>query len=95
MAQYKAGDTVWLMNPRAVRQKLAVGRIIGFPGKHKFHFMDIPESWFKVDVLEILHLGVQLMFGNDNNDQVNIEDAKGSSTIRDQKYIKMCTGPIA
>ena len=86
---------MWLMNPRAVRQKLAVGCISGLPGKHKFHFMDIPETWFKVDVLEILHLEVQLMFDNDDDEQVNIEDAKGSSTIWDQKYIKMCTGPVA
>ena len=77
------------MNPRAVRQKVAVGKISGLPGKHKFHFIDIPETWFKVDVREILQKGVALMFPFDANDQNVIDDVRGTSTMWDQKYLKM------
>ena len=77
------------MNPRASRQKVAVGKISGLPGKHKFHFTDIPETWFKVDVSDILQKGVALMFPFDADDQNVMEDVRGTCTLWNQKYLKM------
>ena len=82
------GDEVFLMNPRAIRHKAAIGKISGIPGKHKFHFQDIPENWFKIDVHEILITGVKLMFPSRDDEQDKIEDVKGTATLWDQKYLK-------
>ena len=79
---------MWLMNPRMTWQKVAVGKISELPGKHKFHFCDIPETWFKVDVITIMQPSVALMYPNDDNNQTITEHVKGSSTIWDQKYLK-------
>ena len=68
---------------------MAVGNISGLPKKHKFHFTDIPEMWLKVDVREILQKGVALMFPFDADDQNVINDVRGTSTLWDQKYLKM------
>jgi len=38
-----------------------LGKISGLPGKYKFHCRDIPEPWFKVDVITVLQSGVALM----------------------------------
>ena len=86
--QYGIGDEVFLMNPRAIRHKAAIGKISGIPGKHKFHFQDIPENWFKIDVHEILITGVKLMFPSRDDEQDKIEDVKGTATLWDQKYLK-------
>jgi hypothetical protein len=40
------------MNPKHSTQKVASGKVSG--GEHKFHFKEIPEKWFKVDVQEAL-----------------------------------------
>jgi hypothetical protein len=56
------GQEVMLMNPRSARQKVASGTLSGFGGQHKFHFKDIPEKWFKVDVREIHFQNIPLMF---------------------------------
>lgn len=76
------------MNPRAPRQKAAVGKISGISGKHKFHFQDIPENWFKIDVQDVLLPGVKLMSPNADDEHTKIEDVKGTSTVWDQKYLK-------
>ena len=68
---------------------MAVGKISGIPGKHKFHFSEIPEMWFKVDVRDVLHPGVALMFPNSEDSQEKVEDCKGTYTIWDQKYLKI------
>ncbi len=86
--QYGIGDEVFLMNPRAIRHKAAIGKISGMPGKHKFHFQDIPENWFKIDVHEILIPGVKLMFPSRDDEQDKIEDVKGTATLWDSKYLK-------
>jgi hypothetical protein len=86
---FDVGDEVFLMNPRAVRQKVAAATVSGFPGIHKYHGKEIPPSWLKVDVREALQKGIQLMFPNAAADMEFVEDAKGSSAIWDQKYIKL------
>lgn len=87
--QYRCGDEVFLLNPRAHKQKVAVGKISGLPGKHTYHCNDIPETWFKVDIHDILQGEVALMFPNAQGDQEVIKDVKGSCTIWSQKYLKM------
>ena len=77
------------MNPQVNKQKVAVGKISGLMGKHKFHFTDISEMWFKIDVWKILQKGVALMFPFDADDQNVIDDVRGTSTLWDQKYLKM------
>lgn len=91
LVQLKVGDEVTLMNPRAHRCQVATGTISGVAGTHKFHFKDIPESWYKVDVKSILQPGVALMIPNDKADQTVIEHAKGSSTLWAMKYIKLAS----
>jgi hypothetical protein len=41
---------VWLLNPRAVKQKVARGTISYIGGVCKFHFQVILDGWLKVDV---------------------------------------------
>jgi hypothetical protein len=89
---FNVGDEVFLMNPRAVRQKVASGMVSGIPGSHKYHGKDIPPSWLKVDIREALQTGVHLMFPNAAADMEFVEDAKGSCAMWDQKYIKKATG---
>jgi hypothetical protein len=91
MLQFKLGDEVFLMNPRAHRQKLAAAVISGLPGDSTFHFKQIPDSWVKVDVRDILHAGVPLMFPYEEADMTVIEHAKGSAAMWDTKYIKLST----
>ena len=66
--QFNMKDEVWLMNPRSKRQKVALGSVSGFPGKHKFHFKDILEGRLRVDVQDVLAPGVALMFPNDDTE---------------------------
>lgn len=87
--QYRCGEEVFLLNPRAPKQRVAVGKISGLPGKHKYHFRDIPECWFKVDVRDVLQSKVALMFPNYPAEQEVIDDVKGSSTLWNQKYLKI------
>ena len=49
------------MNPQSVCQKVASGTISSIGGQHKFHFMEIPPGWMKIDVQEALALTVPLM----------------------------------
>jgi diadenosine tetraphosphate (Ap4A) HIT family hydrolase len=65
---------VWLLNPKAVKQKVARGTISGIGRVHKFHFHVIPDGWLKLDVQEALMSDVALMFSNDTVDQNKIGD---------------------
>lgn len=76
------------MNPRAMRQKAALASISGVAGEHKFHGKDIPEGWWRVDVSNVLTIGVALMFPNERADQHRIEDAKGSTAMWAERFIK-------
>jgi hypothetical protein len=82
------GQEVWLLNPRAVKQKVARGTISGIGGMHKFHFHAIPDGWFKVDVQEALMPNVALMFSNDAANQNKIVDIVNGNGIWNQKYVK-------
>jgi hypothetical protein len=73
------GQEVWLMNPRSVCQKVAFGRISGFSGEHRFHFLEIPDGWMKVDVHEVLVPNAVLMMENRNAEQKKVKDVVGSS----------------
>jgi hypothetical protein len=86
------GQEVMLMNPRSARQKVASGTISGLPGEHKFHFIDIPEKWFKVDVREIYSPNVTLMLQNLDADQLKVKDVLKGNTVWDGKYIKSAGG---
>ena len=79
------------MNPRSVRQKVASGTISGIGGQHKFHFLEIPPGWMKVDVHEALAPTVLLMMENLDDDQSKVKDAVGSSVIWNQKCLKSKT----
>lgn len=85
---FELGDDVFLINPRAVRHKVATGNISGVHGEHKFHGKEIPESWFKVNVNEVLEEGVALMYPHEAADMTLIQHAKGSSALWSAKYIK-------
>ena len=55
---------------------MALGTICGIPGLHKFHCLDIPENWFKVEVKEVFHGGVALMLSNAADDAMKVADVK-------------------
>lgn len=82
------GEEVWLMNPRSYRNKVASGTISGLPGEHKYHHMDIPNNWFKVDVRDAQCPNALLMFPNEDAEQVKVKDAVKGNTIWDGRYIK-------
>ena len=86
--QFKVGDEVFLMNPRATRTKLALGTISGVPGEQEFHFQEIPPGWRKVDVRLVLQEGVPLMFPWERGDQLMIEDVKGSCALWAERHLK-------
>ena len=79
--QFNIGDEVFLMNPRAVKQKVVSKTISRVVGEHKFHFKDIPELWWKVDMYVIMHTGVALMYPNDDADMSLIRHAKGLAAM--------------
>jgi hypothetical protein len=56
------------MNPRNIKQKVAVGVVSGFGGIDKFHFQTIPESWLKVDVKEVVCPNAALMYPHEPAD---------------------------
>jgi hypothetical protein len=85
------GQEVWLMNPRSVWQKVAFGRVRGFSGEHRFHFLEIPDGWMKVNVQEELAPNVVLMMENRDAEQEKVKDAIGSSVQWNQKYVKITT----
>jgi hypothetical protein len=46
--QFSIGQEVWIMNPKRSTQKVAMGTISDVGGEAKFHFVDIPNKWFKI-----------------------------------------------
>ena len=69
------------MNPRSVKQKVAVGKIIGLEGVDMFYYLIIPKSWCKIDVKEVLQPNVPLMFEKEDADQIVLKDVRGENTI--------------
>ena len=88
-SQFKIGDEVFLFNPRAVKQKVAKGRVSGLPGEQKFHFKGIPEAWLKVNVTEIKTKGVPLMYPAVDPDQEFIEHMLGTCVLWHSKNVKI------
>jgi hypothetical protein len=86
--QFILGQQVWLINPHSIRPKAASGTVSGISGQHKFHFMDIPDGWIKVDVGEALAPNVQLMMESRDDEQEKVKDAVGSSVLWNKKYMK-------
>jgi hypothetical protein len=70
---------------------VARGTISGIAGQHKFHFKEIPDSWCKVDVVEVLQERVALMYPNEAAEQSLIEHVLGSSALWKQQYMKVAT----
>jgi hypothetical protein len=87
--EFFMGQAMWLMNPRATRQKVAGGRISEIGREDKFHFISILETWFKIDVGEIFILDVPFMWENESADQMKVEDVKGGNAVWDQKFLKV------
>ena len=72
-----------------MRQKVAVGVVTGVEGIDKFHFILIPENWFKIDVRKVLQPNVPLMYPKKDVDQEKLKDVQGSNAIWDRKYTKL------
>jgi hypothetical protein len=86
--QYCMGQQVCLINPKNVKQKVAVGIVSGFGRIDKFHFNTIPESWLKVDVKEVVSPNADLMYPNENANQHLLKDVVGGNTVWDVKFIR-------
>jgi hypothetical protein len=67
---------------------VASGTVSGLSGKQKFHFLEIPEGWIKIDVKDALAPNVQLMIENRDAEQEKVKDVVGSSVIWNQKFLK-------
>jgi hypothetical protein len=79
---------VCLMNPKNLKQKVAVGVVSGFGGIDKFHFNTIPKSWLKVDVKEVMSSNIDLMYPNEAANQHVVKDVVGGNTLWDEKFIR-------
>jgi hypothetical protein len=79
------------MNPKWSTQKVATSTISGVGGEAKFHFVDIPDKWFKIDIREALLPETALMYVNEPADQYLVGNIVGTSSIWDQRYIKKTT----
>jgi hypothetical protein len=53
------------MNPKWSTQKVAMGTISDVGREAKFHFVNIPDKWFKIDIHEALLLETALMYVNE------------------------------
>jgi hypothetical protein len=53
------------MNSKRNKQKVATGTISNVGGEAKFHFVDIPNKWFKIDIREALLPETALMYVNE------------------------------
>jgi hypothetical protein len=76
------------MNPKQSTQKVATDIISGVGGEAKFHFVDILDKWFKIDIREALLPETVLMYVNEPADQYLVGDIVGTISIWDQRYIK-------
>jgi hypothetical protein len=74
------------MNPKQNTQKVVMGTINSVGEEAKFHFVDIPNKWFKIDIREALLPA--LMYINIPTDQYLVGDIVGTTSIWDQRYIK-------
>jgi hypothetical protein len=76
------------MNPKRSTQKVVTGTISGVGVEAKFHFVDILDKWFKIDIREALLPETALMYINEPADQYLVGDFVGIASIWDQRYIK-------
>jgi hypothetical protein len=76
------------MNPKRSTQKVATGTISGVGGEAKFHFVDIPDKWFKIDIWEALLPETALIYVNELTNHYLVGDVVGTASIWDQRYIK-------
>jgi hypothetical protein len=82
------GQQVCLMNPRNIKQKVAVGVVSGFGGIDKFHFQTIPEPWLKVNVKEVVCPNAALMYPHEPTDQIVLKDVMGGNAIWEEKFVR-------
>jgi hypothetical protein len=82
------GQQVCLMNPRNVKQKVAVGVVSGFGGIDKFHFQTIPDSWLKVNVKEVVCPNAALRYPHEPADQILLKDVMGGNAIWEEKFVR-------
>jgi hypothetical protein len=76
------------MNPKRSTQKVVTGTISGVGVEAKFHFVDILDKLFKIEIREALLPETALMYINEPADQYLVGDFVGIASIWDQRYIK-------
>jgi hypothetical protein len=67
---------------------VVTGTISGVGREAKFHFVDIPDKWFKIDIWEPLLPETALMYVKEPADQYLVGDIVGTTSIWNQRYIK-------
>ena len=60
--------------------EVATGTVIGLGGQGVFHTRPIPEDYIRVDIEEVFK-NIPLMFPVEDADQLNLDDARGSSVL--------------
>ena len=77
-----------LLNFKHPRQIVASGIVSGVWGIDKFHFKEIPHSFYKVDVTKVQVGDAPLMHPHAEGDQFVLGDVIGGSVIWSQKLLK-------
>ena len=77
------------MNFKRSTQEVASGKVSGIGGEHKFHFKEIPEKWFKVDMQEALLPETTLLQPNEDADQHMVGNVMETTVIWNQKHLKI------
>lgn len=78
--QFRVGDRVWLGDRNDESIQVATGTVIGLGGQGVFHTRPIPEEYVRVN-LEDVYKNTPLLFPVEDADQLNLEDARGSSVL--------------
>ena len=68
---------------------MAISIVSSVGGKHKVHFKEIPEMWFKVDAREALSYNTTLMYQNEDVSDKIMGDVVGTGVIWKQKHMKI------
>lgn len=88
LGQFYFGQVVQLMDVRNPRAIVASGKISGVWGVDKFHFKEIPQFCYKVDITHTLIDDAPLMHPHAGGDQFLIRDVIGGSVLWNQKHMK-------
>ena len=78
--QVAVGAKVWIADTLNPNAKVATGTVMSLAGQGQFHNRPIPPGFVRV-TLEKVDVNIPLMIPVEDAEQVNLEDALGSSVL--------------